>query len=108
MSAEVTFGVEEEYLLLDEKSWQASPRADRVRAVADHLPGLGRHEVDDELLQALVEVATPVCTELDEAAAHLERYRTAVSEAARRTGCRMAATGGAPLSSEAVPVTQKQ
>jgi len=49
-----------------------------------------------------------VCTELDEAAAHLVRYRTAVSEAARRTGCRMAATGGAPLSSEAVPVTQKQ
>ncbi|MBY8881988.1 carboxylate-amine ligase [Actinacidiphila acidipaludis] len=108
MTTEVTFGVEEEYLLLDEKSGQASPRAARVRAAADHQPGLGRHEVDDELLQALVEVATPVCSELDEIAGHLERFRRAVAEAARLAGCRMAATGGAPLSSQPVPVTRKQ
>jgi carboxylate-amine ligase len=109
MSSAVTLGVEEEYLLLDGASGLPSPRASTVRWAADREPVLGSDEVDNELLQAQVEVATPVCTELREIAAHLTRFRHAVAGAAAKAGCRLAATGGAPLSTgHAVPVTQQQ
>jgi carboxylate-amine ligase len=105
----VTLGVEEEYLLLDDATALPSPRAAMVKAAADLEPVLRRGEVDSELLQAQVEIATPVCTGLDEVTAHLARLRQAVAAAGGTAGCRVAATGGAPLSARhAVPVTQKQ
>ncbi|MFC4031914.1 glutamate--cysteine ligase [Streptomyces polygonati] len=104
-----TLGVEEEYLLLDRETGLPAPRAGRVQAAADLEPVLGRDEVDTELLQAQVEVATPVCGDLDDVTAHLARFRQAVGAAADRADCRLAATGGAPMSSgRAVPVTQNQ
>ncbi|MFG1811328.1 glutamate--cysteine ligase [Streptomyces sp. NPDC049040] len=105
----VTLGVEEEFLLLDARTGLPSPRASQVRAAADLEPVLGAGEVDNELLQAQVEVATPICTGLTEVAAHLGRMRGAVGAAALRAGCRLAATGCAPLWSGATtPVTEKQ
>jgi carboxylate-amine ligase len=104
-----TLGVEEEYLLLDRDTGLPSPSAGLVQAAADLEPVLGRGEVDSELLQAQIEVATPVCTALDEVTSHLVRFRQAVTAAADRAGCRVAATGGAPLTAgHAVPVTQKR
>ncbi|MEW2516764.1 carboxylate-amine ligase [Actinacidiphila alni] len=104
----VTLGVEEEYLLLDDGTGLPAARASRVRAAADREAGLAEGEVDNELLQAQVEVATPVCEDLAEVAAHLARFRRAVSAAARRTGCRVVATGAAPVADrEPVPVTEK-
>src|SRR5882757_7924839 len=89
-----TLGVEEEYLLLDRENGRPAPRAGLVQAAAHMEPVLGRDEVDNELLQSQVEVATPVCTGLDEVTGHLARFR-------------QAATGGAPLSAgDGVPVTQ--
>lgn len=62
-----TIGVEEEYLLLDPDTGLPVARGPEVREAA----GLGRlaadREVQHELLQAQVEVATPVCDTLDEA-----------------------------------------
>ncbi len=102
-----TLGVEEEYLLLDCDTGLPSPRALDVQAAADLEAVLAHGEVDNELLQAQVEVATPVCGELEEVTRHLSRFRQAVAGAARRAGCRVAVTGGAPLSTgHAVPVTQ--
>lgn len=104
-----TLGVEEEYLLLDREHGLPAPRAGLVQAAADLEPVLGRDEVDDELLQSQVEVATPVCRTLDDVTVHLARFRQAVGAAAERAGCRLAATGGAPLSAgHPVPVTQKR
>ncbi|WNI14518.1 carboxylate-amine ligase [Actinacidiphila sp. ITFR-21] len=101
-----TLGVEEEYLLLDRETGLPAPRAAQVQAAADLEPVLGRDEVDNELLLAQIEVATPVCTGLDEVTGHLARFRQAVGAAADRAGCRLAATGGAPLSDGTlVPVT---
>lgn len=105
----ITLGVEEEYLLLDAQTGLPAPRAADVQAAADLEPVLDEGEVDNELLQAQVEVATPVCTDLAEAGAHLARLRRAVGGAALRTGCRLAATGAAPLwPGDPTPVTQKQ
>jgi glutamate---cysteine ligase / carboxylate-amine ligase len=92
-----TIGVEEEYLLLDPVTGLPVPLADKVRASA----GLGRlvadQEVQPELLQAQVEVATPVCATLEEAGGHLLRLRHALGAAAEAHGCRIAACGTPPL-----------
>src|SRR5882757_10879498 len=104
-----TLGVEEEYLLLDRETGLPTPRADRVMAAAVMEPLLGRDEVGDELLQAQIEVATPVCVGLADVTGHLTRYRQAVCSAADAAGCRLAATGAAPLSTgRAVPATEKR
>ncbi|SHM80884.1 carboxylate-amine ligase [Actinacidiphila paucisporea] len=109
MTTGVTLGVEEEYLLLDRRTGLPAPRVGELQKAAEREPGLERDEIDTELLQAMVEVATPVCSGLDEVAAHLARFRQTVGAAARRVDCRLAATGGAPLMAEAaVPVTGTQ
>ncbi|WP_333771170.1 carboxylate-amine ligase [Streptomyces sp. IBSBF 2435] len=109
METTPTLGVEEEYLLLDSETGAPCPRAGRVQALADHDPELAPHQVDSELLQAQVEIATPVCTGLDEVTAHLRRLRETVIGVAARTGCRPAATGAAPLSARGiVPVTPER
>ncbi|MFF4323472.1 glutamate--cysteine ligase [Streptomyces sp. NPDC001568] len=99
----ITVGVEEEYLLVDPTTGLPAPRVEDVRRTA----GLGlvaeRGEVQDELLQAQIEVATPVCTRLEEVGGHLLRLRHALASAAEANDCRIAATGAAPLRG-AVPV----
>lgn len=104
-----TLGVEEEYLLLDRKTGLPCPRVGEVRSAARDIPFLRRSEVGHELLQAQVEIATPVCASLTEAAGHLTRLRETVVRAADRAGCRLAATGAAPFAPEdAVPVSPQQ
>ncbi|GAA2442841.1 glutamate--cysteine ligase [Streptomyces sp. NPDC051041] len=92
-----TIGVEEEYLLVDPVTGLPVPQADKVRAAA----GLGRlvadQEVQPELLQAQVEVATQVCGTLEEVGGHLLRLRHAVGAAAEAYGCRISACGTPPL-----------
>ncbi|WP_327292904.1 carboxylate-amine ligase [Streptomyces sp. NBC_01198] len=106
MTTGVTLGVEEEFLLLDRRTGLPVPRVRQVQEAAEHERGVRREEVDSELLQAMVEVATPVCSELDEVAAHLVRFRQAVARAAGDAHCRLASTGGAPTAGRAaVPVT---
>lgn len=106
---QVTIGVEEEYLLLDPESGVPSPQVSAVQAAAEGVPFLDRSEVGNELLQAQIEIATPVCSQLSEVAGHLTRLRSTVASAAARVGCRLAATGAAPFAAEhAVPVSPKE
>ncbi|MFD6886766.1 glutamate-cysteine ligase family protein, partial [Streptomyces sp. NPDC059957] len=103
----ITFGVEEEYLLLDPDTAVPTPLVEEVRRRA----GLGaladQGEVQDELLQAQIEVATPVCWNLEEVGGHLLRLRHALASAAEASGCRVAATGAAPVRGVLpVPVTR--
>ncbi|MGW5352601.1 carboxylate-amine ligase [Streptomyces sp. NPDC004031] len=104
-----TLGVEEEYLLLDRESGRPCPRVGEVRSAARDIPFLHRSEVGNELLQAQIEIATPVCGDLAEVAGQLTRLRETVVRAADRAGCRLAATGAAPFAPEdAVPVSPEQ
>ncbi len=102
----VTVGVEEEYLLLDADSGFPVSRWEDVRAAAARQPTLTGGEVERELLQAQVEVATPVCGSLDEVGCHLRRLRGALHIAAAEAGCRIAACGAAPFLGPA-PVTDQ-
>jgi len=89
--------VEEEYLLLDADGGFPVARWEAVRAAAARQPALTGGEGERELLQAQVEVATPVCGTLDEVGDHLRQLRGALSIAAAETGCRIAACGAAPF-----------
>ncbi|WP_175407402.1 glutamate--cysteine ligase [Streptomyces sp. TRM64462] len=104
----ITVGVEEEYLLVDPVTCLPVPLADDVRAAAGLGPFVDAKEVQSELLQAQIEVATPVCSDLDEVGGHLLRLRHALGTAAEKNGCRIVATGTAPYrDSTPVPVTEK-
>ncbi|MFK4066669.1 glutamate--cysteine ligase [Streptomyces sp. NPDC029674] len=104
----LTVGVEEEYLLLDPVTGLPVPRAEEVRAAAGLGPFAEEREMQSELLQAQVEVATPVCTELKEVSGHLLRLRLALAAAAESAGCRIAACAAAPRRALApVPVTDE-
>ncbi|MFJ7071939.1 glutamate--cysteine ligase [Streptomyces sp. NPDC098781] len=103
-----TLGVEEEYLLLDPVTGLPVPLAEKVRAAVGLAPFVADEEVQSELLQAQVEVATPVCDSLEEVEGHLLRLRHAVAAAAERHGCRLAPCGTSPLRrSRPVAVTDK-
>ncbi|MFE0046195.1 carboxylate-amine ligase [Streptomyces albireticuli] len=103
----LTLGIEEEYLLLDPATALPVPMAEQVCAAVDLEPVVHEREIQPELLQAQVEVATPVCSDLAEASRHLLRLRHVVSSAAKRAGCRIAASGTAPRAGLApVPVTR--
>ena len=93
----ITVGVEEEYLLVDPVTGEPTPLVEEVRRTAGLGPFAERAEVQDELLQAQIEVATPVCSTLEEVGGHLLRLRHALASAAEANGCRIAATGAAPL-----------
>ncbi|MFE2549884.1 glutamate--cysteine ligase [Streptomyces sp. NPDC059355] len=104
----ITVGVEEEYVLLDPVTHLPVSRAEEVRVAAGLGPYADAGEVQNELLQAQIEVATPVCTDLEEVAGHLLRLRHAVGSAAEELGCLLAASATAPLRDAVpVPVTRK-
>ncbi|MFD7095097.1 carboxylate-amine ligase [Streptomyces xanthophaeus] len=102
----ITFGVEEEYLLVHPETLLPTPLVQDVRATARLAPIADEREVQDELLQAQIEVATPVCTALEEVGGHLLRLRHAVASAAQENGCRIAVSATAPVRDVTpVPVT---
>jgi carboxylate-amine ligase len=90
-----TFGVEEEYLLVDALTGEAFPGADDVMAAAKRRGADAEHE----LLASQVEIGTPVHTTLDDVRASLHRLRQAIAEAAVEAGCRLAAMGTHPWAS---------
>lgn len=103
----ITLGVEEEFFLLDPDTGLPTPRVEAVRAAAGLSHVADSAEVQEELLQAQIEVATPVCVGLDEVAGHLLRLRHAVGTAAEQAGCRIAACGAAPFAGpDPVPVSR--
>jgi carboxylate-amine ligase len=74
--------------------------AEAVRSLALQGGGLvaAEGEVQPEFLQVQLEIATPVCTGLDEVAGQLLRLRHLLGGAAEQAGCRLAACGAAPVS----------
>lgn len=98
-------GVEEEYLLVDATTGYPMPVAEQVCSDAQLQPALAPDDVQHELLQVQVEVATPVCHELDEVGGHLLRLRHELSAAANEHGARLVASGTAPWHEGVAAVT---
>ncbi|MBQ0990231.1 glutamate--cysteine ligase [Micromonospora sp. H61] len=90
----LTLGVEEEYLLLDPDSGRNLPVADEVLAA---LRGLARDQSRQEFRHSMVEMVTPVCSDLTELRAHLVALRRSAAEAATAAGARLVAVGATPV-----------
>jgi glutamate---cysteine ligase / carboxylate-amine ligase len=86
----LTFGVEEEFLLVDAESFRLRPAA---RAVTAALPPDVAPFVRYETRATQIELATPVLTRLGELPESLAFLRAALDSAAREHGCRLLASG---------------
>lgn len=89
-----TFGVEEEFLLVDPRSGAPAPVSSQVLDRAGRLgpvaPGATMHP---ELLSTQVEAATGICADLSELRAQLCAARTRLATAARAEGARLLSVG---------------
>ncbi len=104
---EYTFGVEEEYQIVDPKTRELRARGGRVLQQAQQ--DLGEEEVMPEVLVPQLETMTPVCRTLAEVRAEILRLRRGVAEAAAKEGARIAAASTHPFSHwREHPVTPKQ
>ena len=91
-----TLGVEEEYMLLDGETFDLVQHIDTV------LAAVAGHElepvINPELMQSVLEIATPVCHTPSEVAHQLRRIRAYVIEVAREQGMRVGSAGTHPFS----------
>src|SRR6187549_864195 len=91
-----TLGVEEEYMLLDGQTFDLVQHIDTVlAAVAGHEL---EPRINAELMQSVLEIATPVCHTPAEVADQLRRIRGYVIGIAREQGMRVGSAGTHPFS----------
>jgi carboxylate-amine ligase len=91
-----TLGVEEEYMLLDDETFDLVQHIDTV------LGAMAGHEfearVKPELMQSVIEIATPVCRTAADVHDELRQLRGFVVSTAREKGLRVASAGTHPFS----------
>jgi glutamate---cysteine ligase / carboxylate-amine ligase len=91
-----TLGVEEEYMLLDGETFDLVQHVDTV------LAAVAGHElepvINPELMQSVLEIATPVCHTTQEVAAQLRKIRAYVIGVAAEQGMRVGSAGTHPFS----------
>ncbi|MEU6077615.1 glutamate--cysteine ligase [Micromonospora sp. NPDC047074] len=90
----LTLGVEEEYLLLEPRTGESLPVADRVLTA---LSGVARDQSRQEFRHSMVEMVTPVTADLAELRGHLVALRRSAGEAAEAAGARLVAVGATPV-----------
>jgi carboxylate-amine ligase len=95
-SDQYTLGVEEEYQLLDGKSF------DLVQHIDTMLAAISGHEleprINPELMQSVIEIATPVCRTAGDVHDELVKLRGYVTEVADQKGLRVGSAGTHPFS----------
>jgi len=91
-----TLGVEEEYMLLDCETFDLVQHIDTVLAAT------AGHELETrinaELMQSVLEIATPVCRTAADVMAELRTLRAYVGGIAREKGARVGSAGTHPFS----------
>src|SRR6266480_535149 len=91
-----TLGVEEEYMLLDGETF------DLVQHIDSVLAAVSGHElearINAELMQSVLEIATPVCRTPADVEEQLRKIRAYVCEVARADGLRVGSAGTHPFS----------
>ncbi|MGA9775522.1 MAG: carboxylate-amine ligase [Candidatus Dormiibacterota bacterium] len=89
----LTLGIEEEFQIVDETG---ALRSHIETLLAQATPRLG-DDVKAEMLQSVVEVATPICADLAEARTQVVRLRSEVSRLLQPHGLRIASAGTHPF-----------
>jgi glutamate---cysteine ligase / carboxylate-amine ligase len=91
-----TLGVEEEYMLLDNESFDLVQHVDTVLSAAQN--GELTDRIGPELMQSVVEISTPVCKGVAQVDAELRKLRGLVSGIAGERGMRVGSAGTHPFS----------
>jgi carboxylate-amine ligase len=91
-----TLGVEEEYMLLDSETFDLVQHIDTVLAAieAEEFEG----SINPELMQSVLEIATPVCHTASDVETALRKLRSYVGSIAREKGLRYGSAGTHPFS----------
>jgi carboxylate-amine ligase len=91
-----TLGVEEEYMLLDPESFDL---VQHIETVLDAVEGDELADrINAELMQSVLEIATPVCETAADVMRELQTLRGYVSEVAGKEGLRVGSAGTHPFS----------
>jgi carboxylate-amine ligase len=91
-----TLGIEEEYQLLDGETFDLVQHIDTIlAAVSGHEL---EHQINAELMQSVLEIATPVCRTAGDALGWLTQLRGYVTEVAHAKGLRVGSAGTHPFS----------
>lgn len=99
----LTFGVEEEFVLVDSSGPATVPRAAALR---ERIGGPGRDRVQPEFYQTQIETSTLPCKTTDELRADLVQARRQTADAAASVGARLVASAAGVLTSRPMPVTE--
>lgn len=93
-----SFGVEEEYLLLDDTTGApVNMAAELIRAMPDL-----QNQTEREYFSSQLETATPICRDADAAEAALSRLRTGAALVAAERGVVLAGTGLPPVGGDTI------
>ncbi|MDZ4715526.1 MAG: carboxylate-amine ligase [Cytophagales bacterium] len=90
-----TIGVEEEYMVVDPETRELTSHDQKIVEIASHVL---QDQVKAEMHQAVVEVGTGICKDIDEARTDITRLRKGVAEIAGGLGLRIGASGTHPFS----------
>ena len=90
-----TLGVEEEYMVIDPLTRELKSHDQQIVDIASQIM---KDHVKAEMHQAVVEVGTGICKNVEEARQDISRLRKYVSEVAQGLGLEIGAAGTHPFS----------
>lgn len=90
-----TLGVEEEYMVVDPHTRELTSHDQKIVEIASHIIN---DSVKAEMHQAVVEVGTGICHNVDEAYHEIKKLRRVVSDVANSLNLRIGAAGTHPFS----------
>jgi len=90
-----TLGIEEEYMVVNPETRELASHDQRIVEIASQII---QDKVKAEMHQAVVEVGTGICSNVEEAAAEIRYLRKTVSEVAGSLGLKIGAAGTHPFS----------
>jgi len=90
-----TLGVEEEYMVIDPQSRELASHDQKIVELASHIIS---DSVKAEMHQAVVEVGTGICKDVEQAYQEIRNLRKIVSEVAGTLGLKIGAAGTHPFS----------
>lgn len=95
MNNKFTLGIEEEYQVIDPETLELTSHEQRIVKEANKVM---ENQVKAEMHQAVVEVGTNICKDIDDARQQVTFLRKNICEIARSLGYRIAAAGTHPFS----------
>ncbi|OWY20235.1 carboxylate-amine ligase [Sphingobacteriales bacterium UPWRP_1] len=95
MQPKFTLGIEEEYMVIDPETRELKSHDQRIVELAAKTL---EDKVKAEMHQAVVEVGTTICEDIDHARREITNLRGAVSDIAKSLGLRIGASGTHPFS----------